>query len=297
MKPVCSVQSTAVPPVKAPLTVFAATDTTEPTQILSRCLAQVRIELMLLYMNLNLHFTQTHAHRKSLWFKIWTFWHIYISHPQADELWDQRTVVVYVTPNRETLSEPSLTRTRRWHAHSVAVHRSDPTHKARLPLLNITQPVLQAGPEVTGPGRVALWRGRPGEWAQARLSLVMPMKLFEFEFEFEADTEVERKRVGRIDQRKGERWGVGVKREGKTRRKEWRRRVSLRERERGCVYLRKLENRCTECGLTKTKRGWARKKKAPFNVLVVFFPHSASLPVERKRGGKRFDGLQQRRFA
>lgn len=48
----------------------------------------------------------------------------------------------------------------------------------------------------------------------------MPMKLFEFEFEFEADTEVERKRVGRIDQRKGERWGVGVKREGKTRRKE-----------------------------------------------------------------------------
>lgn len=150
---------------------------------------------------------------QSLWFQIWTLWHIHISHPQAEEPRDQRTVVVCVTPNRETLSELSLTRTRRWHAHSVAVHRSDPTHKARLPLLNITQPVLQARPEVTGPGRVALWRGRHGEWAQARLSLVMPMKLFEFEFEFEADTEVEREgETERIDQSKSERgrgkaWG------------------------------------------------------------------------------------------
>ena len=197
------------------------------------CTSMYRTDVVIWTLTCTSH---THTHRKSLWIQIWTFWHIHISHPQADELRDQRTVVVCVTPNRETLSEPSLTRTRRWHAHSVAVHRSDPAHKARLPLLNITQPVLQAGPEVTGPGRVALWRGRPGEWAQARLSLVMPMKLFEFEFEFEADTEVERKRerkrVGRIDQRKGERWGVGVKREGKTRRKEWRReREFERERE------------------------------------------------------------------
>lgn len=155
---------------------------------------------------------------QSLWFQIWTLWHADISHPQAEAPRDQRTVVVCVTPNRETLSELSLTWTRRWHAHSVAVHRSDPLHDARLPLLNITQPVLWASAEVTGPGRVALWRGRHGEWAQARLSLVMPMKLFEFEFEFEADTEVERGRERRKDRPK-QKWArEGVKHEGKTRR-------------------------------------------------------------------------------
>lgn len=51
--PVCSVPSTAAPPVKAPSTAFAATDTIAPTLILFRCHAQVCTALWLL--NLNLH--------------------------------------------------------------------------------------------------------------------------------------------------------------------------------------------------------------------------------------------------
>lgn len=48
MKPVCSVPSTAAPPAKAPLTVFAATDTIALTQILSRCRVQVCIVLLVI---------------------------------------------------------------------------------------------------------------------------------------------------------------------------------------------------------------------------------------------------------
>lgn len=85
-----------------------------------------------------LEYNDMNTHWQSLWFLIWTLWLVHISHPQAEEPWDQRTVVVCVTGNRETLSELSLTQTQRWHARSVAVHRSDPTapplhHTARAP--------------------------------------------------------------------------------------------------------------------------------------------------------------------
>lgn len=53
MSPVCSVPSTVVQPVKAPLTAFAVTDTIALTQIPSRCHAQVSIVLTLLHMNFN----------------------------------------------------------------------------------------------------------------------------------------------------------------------------------------------------------------------------------------------------
>lgn len=62
MNPVCSVPSTAVPPVKAPLTAFAATVTIAPTQILSRCLAQVRNVLWLFHVNSNLEHAQTYEY-------------------------------------------------------------------------------------------------------------------------------------------------------------------------------------------------------------------------------------------
>lgn len=62
---------------------------------------------------------------------------------------------------------------------------------------------------------------------------------------------------------------------------DWRIDQSKSERGRGKAWAKRLaerneagegvtENRCIECGLTKTKQGWARKKR-PFNILVVFF--------------------------
>ncbi|KAF7642730.1 hypothetical protein LDENG_00252360, partial [Lucifuga dentata] len=45
MRPVCSVQSTVVPPVKEPLTVSAVTDTIALTQIPSRCRARRFLQL------------------------------------------------------------------------------------------------------------------------------------------------------------------------------------------------------------------------------------------------------------
>lgn len=69
----------------------------------------------------------------------------------------------------------------------MAVHRSDPP-------LHHTGSVLRGGAGLLGQGAPLCEGAGPAERAGARLSLVMPMKLFEFEFEFDADTKVERER-------------------------------------------------------------------------------------------------------
>lgn len=120
-----------------------------------------------------------------------------------------------------------------------------------------------------------LWWGRHRERAWARLSLVMPMKLFEFEFEFETYTEVERERERPKDRPKQKsRWGRGKAWDL------WKGMKKEREFERdseGCVYVRKKENWCIECGLTKTKWGWVRKKSPFQHFGSIFFFLSLSL--------------------
>lgn len=148
MNPACSVPSTAAPPAKAPLIAFAVTATIAPTPILSRCRAQVCKKKK---ENLTVH-CPLRIHPQNLWFQVWAFWQIHISHRHAEEPRVQRTVVVCVAPNRETLSELSLTRTWRWHAHSVSVHRSDPTHRDGCPSSTSHSPYSKTEQRLLGQG-------------------------------------------------------------------------------------------------------------------------------------------------
>lgn len=147
--PACSVPSTVGPRARVPWTAFAAMDTIAPTLIRSRCLAQVRLFFIFFpnafffwwtlkplsfteYVDVNSY--SLVSDMNSLLF----FFVACISHPQAEEPWDQRMMVVHTALNRETLSEPSLTQIYCWHAQSVSVHRADPADKARLAFLYIT---------------------------------------------------------------------------------------------------------------------------------------------------------------